>query len=663
MPMINVLLLTLMAQTDPQVSLAVRARPLKEVLTSLTDQSGVKLSCAPEHANEIMVIRFKDEPLSTVRKKLAWALDAEWKQSQTGFVLQRSEARTKEIAVAASDARVKTAQTFMEKVREKLKATPTAYERIQAFLKHQPSGNLDAPWQASPAGWYLLQIWLDLGPVAVASAPADGYLTYSNVPNSAQKKLPEAALKHLTAMEDELSQLADSAQDDPKASNYLKSFGYNLSRRPMKYIVKLWQIGSSSRIWMTAYGAAGETMFTIGESSMKFGTNAYAAPDELGKRAPAESFELTGLQKEFERLREPRAEVSGIFEEIPQMKATPALTEALLNPEKVDPLDFWNAEAILNWAKDKEICVCLPDRFDFATRSCLQPGKFQLGKLKAIAEPVGALKVVPEPQWFLGRPTNGPVSEKQRFNRAVLGRFLRANYSAKAETIPAAASYLFDGTKQAVYFGFWSTYRKTLWRLGVDPLEEMETHPYESWALLGSLKLSIPELAQGASVTYGAAIPRQKQLMTSLAVAGYLEKEPDSTLRDIQLEPTEWMEGGLSPQSSFVVVGVQQYAIRRLPAKGTPIGMMEPIRTAGELGKAAQSWDKFDLSQYGDVELGLRSRLLSRFKPTNGLLLEDAYLTGFEPVGKPVKARDLPQDFIRAAEQAYREAKRKDTGL
>jgi len=134
--MINVLLLTLMAQTDPQVSLAVRARPLKEVLTSLTDQSGVKLSCAPEHSNEIMVIRFKDEPLSTVRKKLAWALDAEWKQNQTGFVLQRSEARAKEIAAASAEARIKTAQTFLDKVREKLKANPTAYERIQAFLKH-----------------------------------------------------------------------------------------------------------------------------------------------------------------------------------------------------------------------------------------------------------------------------------------------------------------------------------------------------------------------------------------------------------------------------------------------------------------------------------------------------------------------------------------------
>lgn len=658
MAMIPVLLLAAVCQTDPAVTLDVRARPLSEVLTSLTEQSGIKLSCAPEHANEIVVLRFKNKPLSTVRKKLAFAIDAEWKQNQSEFVLQRPEARAKEIAAQAAELRAKSINAFLDKVREKLKATPTAYERIQAFMKIPESGNLDAPWQASPAGYYLLQIWLDLGPVAIASATGDTVLTYSDTPNSAQKQLPEAAMKHLSQMQEELTQLADEAKDDPKAATYMKNFGYRVAR-PMKTIVKLAAQGSSYRIWMVAYGAAGERLYSVLQSSMNFGTNAYAAPDELGKRAPAENMNLTGLQKEFERVREPHAEYSAFGEKQERTQATPQLIEAILNPEKIDPLDFWSTEAMLAWAKDKDICVCLPDRFDFATRSCLLPGKFQLGKLKAISEPVGGLKVVPEPDWLLGRSTNAPATEKARFNRKALGRFLRANYENKAEAIVPTANYMFEAGKSAVFFGFWSTYRKTLWRLGVEPMADGESHPYETWALLGSLKLSVPEMERGASITFGGATPRQKQFMTTLAMGGYLESEPDANLRDIQTEPTEWMEKGLDPQTTFVVLGVQQYAVQRVKKEIFP-GVIDRVRTAEEFGRASSNWPKFDLSQYGDVNLGIRSRLLTRFKPTFGLYFEDPFDLRFEPVGKPVKASELPPDFLQAAERAYREAKKKN---
>lgn len=658
MAMIPVLLLTAVAQSDPAVTLNVRARPLSEVLSSLSEQSGIKLSCAPEHANEILVLRFKNKPLSTVRKKLAFAIDAEWKQNQSEFVLQRPEARAKEIAAQAGEIKAKSINGFLDKVREKLKATPTSYERIQAFLKHPASGNLDAPWQASPAGHYLLQIWLDLGPVAIGTATGDVTLTYSDTPNSAQKQLPEAAMKHLAQMQEELSQLADEAKDDPKAAAYMKNFGYRIAR-PMKTIIKLAAFGSSHRIWLVAYGASGEQLYTAFQSSTSFGTDAYAAPDELGKRAPAENLNLTGLQKEFERVREPRAEYSAFGEKQARVQATPELIEALLNPEKVDPLDYWSTEAVLAWAKDKDICVCLPDRFDFATRSCLLPGKFQLGKLKAIAEPVGGLKVVPEPDWFLGRSTNAPATEKARFNRPALGRFLRANYENKAETIVPTANYMFEAGKTAVYFGFWSTYRKTLWRLGVEQMPDGESHPYETWALMGSLKLSIPEMERGASITYGGATPKQKQLMTTLARSGYLESEPDANLRDIQTEPTEWMEKGLDPQTTFVVLGVQQYAVQRVKKEIFP-GVIDRVRTAEEFGRASASWPTFDLSQYGEVNLGIRSRLLTRFKPTVGLFFEDPFDTKFEPVGKPMKASELPPDFLQAAERAYREAKKKN---
>lgn len=647
------LIFLISAQSDPLVSIDLRARPVREVLQTISESTKVSHECAPSHANEILVLRFKDKPVSEVRKKLAWALDATWTETPKGWTLARTEARTREIEAEAKAYRKKEVETLFAKIRESMKSTPTAYTRIQAALKSAPSGDLDAPVRSSPAGYWLLQTWLEIGADVVASSPLEGYITYSNLPNKAQRALPAGGQKALDNMREELLQIAQDAPDSQVWQQH--------ARKPLKVIVKIYRIGSTYRIWLTAYGAAGEELYSFGYSSSNILGSAYDKPDELGKRALAEVFNLSPLQSEFEKVRDPKAEISGILEPIPKMTASPELLDALLNPEKVDPLDYWNAESILRWAGDKSVCVCLPDRFDFATRSCLQRGKFQLGKLKAIAEATGSLKTVPEPNWHLGRPVNSLSSERTRFNRAAFGSFLRSSYENKAERFEDYAKYSWEAGKQSVYFGFWSTIRKTMWKLGVEPYPESDSHPYETWSLVGSMNKSMAALQRGELLTYAQATPRQKELMVTMAVWNGAELEPGTKVLDIQLESTEFMENGLSPYATFGTVGMQDIGIRRV-LKSPTGGSMERVLSASDIGKQFAREPKLDLTNYGQIEMGMRSRILTRFKPAANLQMDETFETGFTQKSKPFDSKNLPEEFLKAAELAHRAERSKATG-
>lgn len=651
--MLSALILLSAAQADPAVSLEATARPLHEVLKSLSEKSGQSHTSSVAHANEVVLIRFKNRPVSEVRRKLAWALDASWTQTETGWVLARSELRTREIAAEAATIRRKEVEDLFARVRERVKNSPSAYDRKQTALKAVHKGNLDEPWNAGPAGYWLRQIWLELGVDATANSPSEGALTYSDQPNANQKALPPGALKALTRMQDELIELG---QETDRVTVHT-----NFGRRPMKTIFKLYRMGSAYRIWMTTYGHAGERMYHAGQGSWDFGFSPYSSGDELGRRAPNETFALSKLSAEFEKVREPNAEISGLYREVPQVKVSPELTQSLLNPETTDPLSFWTSEAMLQWAGEKSVCAVLPDRLEFAARFCLSPGKFQLGKFKVIAEPVGSLRHVSEPNWFLARPVSGPATEKTRFNRRALGNFLRDAYTRKKETIDAHARYSWEAGKQVQYFGFWSTLRKTLWRMGVEPYAYAESHPYELWALIGSLQEPTDKLKSGRLVPFAQASERQKALMTTLANMGdFFEREPGSNIRDIQLEPTEWMTNGLPAQTTFAVVGATDIALRR-PGTSQIMGHLEPPRSAAELGQALVHEPKVDMSTYGNVEMGPRSQLFAQFRPIPGLLLDAKFLVDFQP-SKPFKAADLPDDFVKAIQEAHRTARSKSNG-
>jgi len=647
--MFGPLLLLGAIQSDPLVSLEATARPLAEVLETLSAKSGVKHAAAPSHAKEVIMIRFKDRPLSEVRRKLGWSLDATWTETASGWTLERTPLRTKEIEAESLAVLKKEAAELLARVDERIKAGGTPYERIQKAAKAEHKGNLDLPWQQGPAGHWLLKIWKELGTEAIAASPAEGMVTYSDQPNANQKPLPPAAISMLASMHDELIQLN---QETPRVTIHS-----NFGKRPMKTLIKLFRTGSTYRVWLTAYGSSGEMLYNCGYGGHDLGLNPYSRANELGTRVAAETFDLSPLSAELEKVREPHAEIFRPGEAPTPIKASQELIQKFINPETTDPLAYWNVEALSKWAGDKSICVVLPDRLDFASRSCLSPGKFQLGKFKAVAESVGLLKHVVEPNWFLGKAVNSPASEKTRFNRRALGNFLRDSYARKEETFESYARYMWEAGDPVKFFGFWTTYRRTMARLGVKPYALAESHPHEVWALIGSFNQPIDQLKAGKLITYGQATPAQRALMMNLARgSGMIEKEPGTQVRDIQLEPTEWMEPTTLQGATFAVVGATDIAVRR-EQTSVPTGYVEPPRSAEELGRGLAYLPTLDLTNFGTVVMGPRHRLLVQFKPIAELKIADSFLMGFEP-SKPFKPADLPTDFVRALEEGYRAARK-----
>src|SRR5689334_21003294 len=74
---------------DDKLTYTCVASPAPTVLTALSEQAGVKLTCSGPIADETLVIRFKDVPLQTAMSKLAIAATGEWVKVDDGFRLER----------------------------------------------------------------------------------------------------------------------------------------------------------------------------------------------------------------------------------------------------------------------------------------------------------------------------------------------------------------------------------------------------------------------------------------------------------------------------------------------------------------------------------------------------------------------------------------------
>jgi hypothetical protein len=74
------------------VAFRATAMPAGRLIPRLGEQAGVKLTCAPELASDVLLLSVKDRPLSEVMGKLAEAGSAEWMPDGNGFKYTRTPA-------------------------------------------------------------------------------------------------------------------------------------------------------------------------------------------------------------------------------------------------------------------------------------------------------------------------------------------------------------------------------------------------------------------------------------------------------------------------------------------------------------------------------------------------------------------------------------------
>ncbi len=180
-------------QADPKVTLTIPAMRASKALKLLGSYVHATYETSPQTANEIIVMRLTDVPLSEVLRRIALAVDGTWKQEQDVVRLIRTSDQAKSDGDALEYAQdVEAIRKSIDKRAEALKKMPpwssseadSLALQVKSLVKaFNPHNNRDGRWyqqasslsEAGPLGRTVTQIASLLDPKELADLPP--YLT------------------------------------------------------------------------------------------------------------------------------------------------------------------------------------------------------------------------------------------------------------------------------------------------------------------------------------------------------------------------------------------------------------------------------------------------------------------------------------------------------
>lgn len=176
---------------------------LERVLSAISQTSGVKLACAEDLKDEVVVIRVRDVDMDDLLQRIAKIEDGEWKvQADQTRILKRSDALVKARLKRELAARMASIASEFRRVAESAKQHAMPLEKLTdavekmtaATLGHSGSGeppsgvdNMGAVWEAMPAVIALEEIIGQAPAEEWAQLPDNRTIVYSNSPNQWQR--------------------------------------------------------------------------------------------------------------------------------------------------------------------------------------------------------------------------------------------------------------------------------------------------------------------------------------------------------------------------------------------------------------------------------------------------------------------------------------------
>jgi hypothetical protein len=197
--------------TAQNVTFSTKAAPAKAVLEQLSKLTGVTLLTSPQVANEPLIVRVKDQPLSVLMAKIAEAASAEWQKESNGYRLIRTQARAnREMReeLAASAAQIKAELDKLAKQlsdygtfdAKKAKDEAEAAAKLRKQIEEQiGSGgpvrtqfNQGRPTE-NPASLALKRLLTTLDPAVIAALAPESRTVFALTPTFVQRALPPKA--------------------------------------------------------------------------------------------------------------------------------------------------------------------------------------------------------------------------------------------------------------------------------------------------------------------------------------------------------------------------------------------------------------------------------------------------------------------------------------
>lgn len=473
------------------------AAPIAKVLADLTTAGGVLLRTGTQTKGDILCVRFEAVTLREAMDKIAESLDAEWKDSEGGFLLTRTataelKAKREEIA-----ARAKVLGASIKKLSEDVEQTPTLTEteaqkvveesrrQMESLMRGARAGGgggmtqtvrgLRQMGQSQPGGRAIVRILSEMPIQSLAELGPGTRTVFSTRPTAMQEPMPGGA-----------SRIIDKYLDEQRTVEKLAGTGpLGVSTGD---VAMLMQGGPSRERLQT--GRPGKTLLVVTRNEMMDGlqcqitvydaqtgdamTSGFLVltpdpPTESTAKADAEKpIPISDLSKQFSKLvggasgglvaatasfvaladgGSTGIEVFGAPLGAPAANKPTELTadwrERILNPDKFEPLSTVPSDIYLGLAKMKErnLVAAFPDSCLLPTARRVAQGDIRPTEAFAKGRESWKLDITETDGWIVIRPAERHTAREQQVDRPALGTLLKALAANGRLTLDELATY------------------------------------------------------------------------------------------------------------------------------------------------------------------------------------------------------------------------------
>lgn len=236
----------------------------------------------------------------------------------------------------------------------------------------------------------------------------------------------------------------------------------------------------------------------------------------------------------------------------------PEVLDAVLNPDKLDPLSFAASDALRGLAEGKSIVACLPDSLVRYAHIASSGTNVQLGAFEAAARDLGDIEFKREGDWFQVRSADPLRDEGLRLSRAALGDLLRGAYRKREMTARDFAIYKHRANGIEVSSTIDHLYATLAAQAGAPPPFAYYRVPGGLWRLLGTL----PDgqwnaLMEGQTIPVGRLAEARRRVPEWARFTG--ERTPDeygAQASDLWLDVTECVPTGI-PNEATLRLGLE----------------------------------------------------------------------------------------------------------
>ena len=628
-----------------------RAISVAEFIKSFDDEK-VKHTASKQMGEHIIFVHAPDQPSDEIKTKLAEALSASWRKTETGFRLERTQKQAGDLKAEQTAELAAHFREYQLGLRKKLQENVTAEQRANAALRSllafQEKYRISRPTAFQPetelaADWVLFSLLSKIDPKEIAAFPLYEGLQLSNKPSGQQLPFPAGSTDLIDTYVRDRSEISDFSQTmldvigEGPMSDWITD-QINRAKRDSTLERVIVSYGRSSEMF-----SAGAFFFDT-EGKIFDSSTAWIPSIRPNERidVPQDlAAELSDVQRQFI---EPATGYS--FVNNPR----PGAIDKVIGIEPLcatEPLFKALGERIA-----KPLIAVLDDRL-------LEAMDHRSGHKQSVApfirkaEDHGSIQAIADGEWLYFRPRYLIDSAARRVDRNTLLQFLASTKKAGFITIDAhIALYAASPNPGAIVL---QSILHFVDRNGYVQVSEKDRYLIDASRLareLIKLRGGVPRDTIELPASSLSSQARESLWKWARSGVASLEPRPGHQPTDIERNANVALRGEV-PSTAVVRIS---------PVSAGSVGTNVPYPntySAEELGQACAGYRKPpNVMMEGNYFFGKRNGLLLEVFLTRELMLTNRYLETAHEM-KEMRGYDaLPADFRQEVERAYEDARK-----